>query len=242
MKIIKIVLTGGPCAGKTTMLEEIRAYLDKNNIPNVTVPETATELILNGIVPSSIKEEIFEFQNLVMKKQLNKEEITEDYAYLRYKESDICVIIYDRGVIDNKAYLENQVEFDRLLGLYGLSEIAILDSYDLVIDLITTARCNPSVYVNSEARFESREEAIEVDKKTTEAWLGHRNLKIINSSISLEEEKNILLEYISNIINNNQTNSNTQGSSAGIIAYANAEGVKTDVITIDADIAKIVST
>ena len=42
MEIIKVVLTGGPCAGKTTALNSIKEYLTKNNIPVFTVPDTAT--------------------------------------------------------------------------------------------------------------------------------------------------------------------------------------------------------
>ena len=51
VKISKIVLTGGPCAGKTTALTWINNYFSQRGYTVLTVPETATELITNGVAP-----------------------------------------------------------------------------------------------------------------------------------------------------------------------------------------------
>ena len=51
IKISKIVLTGGPCAGKTTALTWINNYFSKRGYTVLFVPETATELITNGVAP-----------------------------------------------------------------------------------------------------------------------------------------------------------------------------------------------
>lgn len=205
MEIIKIVLTGGPCAGKTTALNTIKEYLAKRNIPVLTVPETATELILNGIIPSS-EITTFDFQKLVLKKQMSKEEITEEFIENSNKKDDICVIIFDRGIIDNKAYLSSHDEFTRLLNQKGLSEIDILDSYDLVLDLLSTASCKEEAYnLHNKARFEDIETARYVDKRTTLAWIHHRNLKIISSAISLEEESKIIIDYVIEILSGIRT-------------------------------------
>ena len=47
----KIVLTGGPCAGKTTALTWINNYFAKRGYAVLIIPETATELISNGVAP-----------------------------------------------------------------------------------------------------------------------------------------------------------------------------------------------
>ena len=47
----KIVLTGGPCAGKTTALTWINNYFSNRGYNVLFVPETATELISNGVAP-----------------------------------------------------------------------------------------------------------------------------------------------------------------------------------------------
>lgn len=200
MEIIKVVLTGGPCAGKTTALNSIREYLAQNNISFVSVPETATELILNEIKPLG-EDTIYKFQSLVFKKQLSKEQIAEEYLREVKQECDKCVIIYDRGIIDNKAYLSGKDDFKNIVKQSQMTEIDILDSYDLVLDLISTARCKQEVYnMLNKARMEDIKTAIKVDEKTSLAWMAHRNLKIITSSMSLEEETKIIIEHIKEIL------------------------------------------
>jgi thymidylate kinase len=50
-KITKIVITGGPCAGKSTALSKIEKHFTGLGYRVIFVNEAATELILNGIVP-----------------------------------------------------------------------------------------------------------------------------------------------------------------------------------------------
>lgn len=204
MKIKKIVLTGGPCAGKTTALKNIKEYLNSKNIPVITIPETATELILNGINPKNVP--VYDFQKLVLKKQYSKETIADIYARLYGYDKDTVIIIYDRGIIDNMAYLEQEEDFDKLIKEINLNEINVLDKYDLVLDLLSTATCKPEVYnLLNEARMEDVEKAKEVDQKTSNSWIHHRNLKIINSSLSLEDETITILQIIDDFLNNNYT-------------------------------------
>jgi len=53
--IRKIVLTGGPCAGKTTGMKRIREAFESIGYKLVFIPETATELISGGVSPHSVK-------------------------------------------------------------------------------------------------------------------------------------------------------------------------------------------
>ena len=67
----KIVLTGGPCAGKSTSLDLIREYLNGLGYLVLIVNESATELINGGIKPfgdNSIS--MLEFQDIVLRYQL----------------------------------------------------------------------------------------------------------------------------------------------------------------------------
>ena len=54
-KITKIVLTGGPCAGKTTAMNWIQNFFTKQGYKVLFVPETATELITGGLTPWEVK-------------------------------------------------------------------------------------------------------------------------------------------------------------------------------------------
>ena len=51
MEMTKIVITGGPCAGKTTAMSWIQSNFTKLGYTVLFVPETATELISGGIAP-----------------------------------------------------------------------------------------------------------------------------------------------------------------------------------------------
>lgn len=200
MEIFHICLTGGPCAGKTTALEYISKYLKKKHIPFVTIPESATELILNRICykPNFA----YEFQTILLKDQLNKDEIASRYVELFFQKCNKCVIVHDRGIIDNKAYLNNKNEFTKLLTEHNLNEINVLDKYDLVLDLASLATCNSELYnLNNAARSEDLKTAQELDFKTSNAWVHHRNFRLINTSIPLKQEKKIIINYIKDLLN-----------------------------------------
>ena len=50
-QIYKIVITGGPCSGKSTALSWLQTEFTKKGYMVMFVPETASELILGGICP-----------------------------------------------------------------------------------------------------------------------------------------------------------------------------------------------
>lgn len=50
-EVVKIVLTGGPCGGKTSALKYISEELKKLNIPTITIGEVASRLFSEGKTP-----------------------------------------------------------------------------------------------------------------------------------------------------------------------------------------------
>lgn len=201
MDIKKIVFTGGPCAGKTTLIEKTKEYLEKNGYDVIVVPEAATIILKSGI-NLKLLESITDLQEFILKFQLFNERLALEAA--EKKGSKKFAILFDRGVFDNKAYFDDSKKFDKILAKSQVSEINYLDSYDLVFDLITTADCAPEKYTlaNNSQRTESPEEAKSLDKKTSNAWAGHRNIKIINSDISLDEATKIITKEIDNLYKN----------------------------------------
>lgn len=193
----KVVLTGGPCAGKTTALSRIEQELGDRGIKVITVSETATEIIKSGVKPfGNGAIDLFDFQKLILGLQMAKEKVYEE-APNYYDENQQCLIIYDRGIIDNKAYI-GQTEFDRLLNELNLNEITLMDKYDMVIHLVTAADGKEEYYTleNNAARSESAEEAHALDKRTMNAWVGHNNLRIIDNSTDFKDKINRVLENI----------------------------------------------
>ena len=49
MSVKRIVFTGGPCAGKTTLIEKTEEYLKEKGYKVIVVQETATQLLKSGI-------------------------------------------------------------------------------------------------------------------------------------------------------------------------------------------------
>ena len=74
MKITKIVITGGPCAGKTTGMARIQKEFAKRGYTVLFVPETATELITGGVAPWTLVTNE-EYQICQVSLQKRKEEI-----------------------------------------------------------------------------------------------------------------------------------------------------------------------
>lgn len=194
IKISKIVLTGGPCAGKTTALSWIHNYFSERGYVVLFVPETATELISNGVAPWTCGTN-YDYQVAQMKLQRAKENIFEEAAK-SVKNSKI-LIVCDRGMLDNKAYMK-EAEFKRILREFGTNEVKERDSYDAIFHLVSAAKGKEKVYTtdNNKARTETVDEARKVDDKIISAWTGHPHFRIIDNSTEFEEKLERLLKEI----------------------------------------------
>lgn len=199
--VAKIVLTGGPCAGKTTTISRIEEHLTNKGYHVLVLNECATEIIKGGIRPfGDNKVSVYDFQNEIINLQLYKEKRYKDIMS-KLPDDAKCIILCDRGVIDNKAYLGQEL-FDKLLEENSVVESELLKEYDLVIHMITVASDMENRYSNSNntARFEDAMEAIDLDKRTSEAWKNHTNMKVVPVCELLEEKVSIALSYIDELL------------------------------------------
>ena len=133
-KIIKIALTGGPCGGKTEALKFLKNELAALGVDVYILDETATQLFNSGLSP--VKNGSFEFHSKLFEEQYNKE--NELYKLAENLKSDVSVIICDRGLLDNRAYVTED-EFKRYSALFGLNENKIRCMYDGVFHLVSAA-------------------------------------------------------------------------------------------------------
>ena len=196
MDIKKVVITGGPCAGKTTGLSWIQNAFAARGYKVLFVPETATELISGGVAPWTCSTN-GEYQKCQMRLQIEKEKIFEYAA--RTMEAEKILIVCDRGALDNKAYMTDE-EFARTLEYVGTNEIELRDSYDAVFHLVTAAKGAQKYYTtaNNKARTENIEQAAALDNKLITAWTGHPHLRIIdNSSDFTTKMKRLIAEITS---------------------------------------------
>ena len=193
-KIKKIVLTGGPCAGKTTGLSWIQNTFEKMGYTVLFMQEPATEMKTAGITPARCSS-MMAYQLFQMKLQLEKEDVftraAMDIAGVREDGGEDSsgknparkvLIVCDRGFFDNRAYMTAE-EFEEALRILGVSEEEKLLSYDAVFHLETTAK-NAVVYYGTATnaiRDETPEQAAALDDRVIAAWEKHPYLRIIEN-------------------------------------------------------------
>lgn len=200
--IKRIVLTGGPSSGKTSVLGKIKQVYEQQGYRVVLIDETATYLIEKGIRPFGEKAmDLVDFQEIVMRMQLAKEEIF-DRAIELLKEENV-LIIYDRGAIDNSAYI-NAEQFEEVLArLNHVKTFAeLMNKYDLVINLVGSKDFYTTE--NNEARSEDVENAMKLGENTLKAWMGHSKIKIVLPKPTMDEKINEVLNFINELLNKKQ--------------------------------------
>lgn len=198
MEITKIVITGGPCGGKTAAAGRIREAFGERGYAVLFVPETATELISGGVAPWTCKAP-FDFQKVQMRLQLEKEKTFE--AAAQAMKAEKVLIVCDRGALDNKAYM-SEAEFSSLLASFGLNETELRDQYDAVFHLVTAAKGASDFYTtaNNAARTETPEEAIALDERLVSAWTGHPHFCVIDNSTDFDGKMKRLISEISSFL------------------------------------------
>ena len=190
----KIVITGGPCAGKTTGLSTLERELTKIGYKVVFINETATELIVNGLSRSAFKNN-FDFEFSIVDFQLEREQLYEQYC--RSLPDEKIILLCDRGVMDCKCYTTKE-EWSQIKKVLNMDDIQLRDNYDAVFHLVTAAKGAEEFYTtaNNAARRETLEEAIKADDKTLKAWTGHPHLRAIDNSTDFETKMKRLLNEI----------------------------------------------
>ena len=196
-RIVKIVLTGGPAAGKTTLTSQIlKEFKQEDGWRVITIPETATDLISGfGIKPFGNCMSMLAFQDFVIADQIHKEKLA--LAAAEIVPEDNILIIYDRALLDDKAYITDE-EFAQVLSKFdGRTEASVLANYDMVLHLVTCAKGAEFAYnLGNNARTESLEYAREMDDRTLRAWSAHPNLKIIDNSVNFADKIQRALQEI----------------------------------------------
>ena len=194
-RIKSIVLTGGPCAGKSSAISRIEQELNDIGYKVIIIPEAATEIMNNGIRPCENLISAKSFQSILIDYQISREKFYKKIA--KEINHEKIIFICDRGVMDGKAYVSND-EFEELLCEKSLKELNLIDRYDAVFHLQTAAIGAEEFYTleNNLVREETKEEAAIIDNKLILAWNGHSHLRIIDNSTDFENKINRLIKGI----------------------------------------------
>ena len=199
-QITKIVLTGGPCAGKTTTLAKIVQYFTYRGFAVYTQPEAATLFNQAGVnFLTDDKRLFFESEKQMLDFQMHTEDCFSNIAMANDKPA---IVIFDRGVMDMAAYMDSD-SWDALLDESGLNIVDVRDKrYDAVLHLCTAAKGAEQFYTcaNNSSRTEGLEQAVALDDKLIAVWTGHPHLRIIPNVGSFEDKLNAVIAEISAIL------------------------------------------
>ena len=196
MSVTQIVITGGPCAGKTTCLSTLDERLSAKGYKVISVPEAATEMMMSGIKIPEVG--LIEFEKMLVEFQLAKERLALRAAS-RYPKA---VILLDRGIPDCQAYL-SEADYIQALENNHLTPHQACQRYDAVLHLVTAAKGAEQFYTcaNNPARQETDlDVARQADDRTQQAYVGHPHLRIIDNSTNFEEKINRLCNEVFSVL------------------------------------------
>lgn len=202
--IKKIVLTGGPCAGKTTALVKVIEHFSSLGYKVFTIPEVPTMFTQAGMdYLTSNKNFFFEGERATFLTQIGLED-----SFTRMAETidQPVLIVCDRGTMDISTYLTPEF-WDRIISEKGYTNAQLRARYDAVLHLVSAADGAEQFYTtsNNAQRLEQADEkglqiARELDKKIVKAWTGHPHLRVINNHEDFNNKLNRVLKEISNVL------------------------------------------
>ncbi|CAM9114381.1 unnamed protein product [Laminaria digitata] len=199
--VYKLVLTGGPCAGKTTALKRMGDFFRAKGFRVYTVPEAATCMYTNGIrfEDGRTPANRFAFQWGLLDLQITQEDGFERFAYVNGQPS---IMLCDRGLMDGSVYMQPE-EWACLVKAKGMDEASLRDGrYDGILHLVTAADGAEEHYSldNNEARSESVEMATNVDARAEAAWLGHPRQMLFDNSTDFEAKMDRVTSAASRLV------------------------------------------
>ncbi|MBV7332387.1 AAA family ATPase [Chloroflexi bacterium TSY] len=190
--VYRIVLTGGPCGGKTTALSHLSERISALGYNVYLVPEVPTMLFEGGITLDNLTP--LQRVSLSDKMLTLIQNLEDSFMEMAQLDGKPAVVICDRGVMDVQAYLpandwEMLLDEHRWRDRWREEDISER-RYDAVIHMMTAAEGAEEFYTLSgnEARYETPDEARAVDLRLRDAWKNHPQLTVIDNSTSFEQK------------------------------------------------------
>jgi hypothetical protein len=174
-----VVLTGGPGAGKTALLELIRQAMCRH----VRVLPESAGVVFGGGFPRTAETGCREAAQRAIYHVQRELEVTGDLH-------DPAVVVCDRGTIDGIAYWPGPAaEFYSSLGTDESAEFA---RYDAVIHLRTPTEGHGYNHANP-LRTEDARHAAEIDERLLQVWAAHPRRVVIDASSRFIEKAHLAL-------------------------------------------------
>jgi len=176
-----IAIEGGPCGGKTTLLNELQAISHEHSRPFVLIPEVATKEILKLVKQGTDFVDLaLNYDRFIAFETNILHQIIKNINQAKQEHAGTnAIIVVDRS--DVKPYLDKK-DYQQILTNLELNLPPIIDLIDKVVYLPTVARSAPGVYqqlmVSNPSRYENVTDAITTCDRNLQA-------AIINPEVSI---------------------------------------------------------
>lgn len=198
--IKKIVLTGGPCAGKTTALVKITEHFSNLGFKVFTIPEVPTVFLHAGMDYLTKNKGLFyEGEKATLEIQLAMED---KFTKMAAECEEPTVIVCDRGAMDISAYMTPEMWADITSAAGTSTEELLGNRYDAVLHLVSAANGAEEFYntTSNVVRTEGIDLARQLDRKVIDAWTGHSHLRVINNHQNFEHKLQHVLKEIADVL------------------------------------------
>ncbi|XP_026758186.1 TRPL translocation defect protein 14 isoform X2 [Galleria mellonella] len=194
--VYKLVLTGGPCGGKTTGQSRLSTFFENLGWKVFRVPETATVLLSGGVKFADLSpDEASKFQENLLKTMI---QIENTFFELGRTCQRNCLIICDRGAMDASAFISKE-KWEAMMAANNWNSVELRDNrYNHIVHMVSAANGAEDFYSTEDhaCRSEGVELARELDYNAAAAWIGHPYFDVIDNSTDFDKKMNRLIACV----------------------------------------------
>ena len=178
----KVVLTGGPSSGKSTICRQVKEYFD---LKIQSCPEAAEMLFRGGFPRVENEIGLYERQYAIFHLQKALSQLAPSL------NPNAEVIIYDRGLLDGLCYWPGS--WQNFADKMQIDIDQTRETYDLVIQL---GVAHSDDYQNSAFRPEDQQTSLDMEQKLIKIWEGHRNYHFVPYTVNWDDKLKSCLDLI----------------------------------------------
>jgi len=192
--INRVCLTGGPCANKYQGLMYMIKAMTKAGYDCYAVP-SVIHTLQNGGCAIPPREDIKNLQIFYVQVINMQVAMERSFTKIAQESNRPSILITDRGALDIKGFFPEC--WDQIVDKTEFTEEYLMNRYDIVIHLQTTARGLEQFY--NDPVF-TRGNAIDIDTNLEQAWQGHHNHKIVGNDKGLDHKLQEATAHVLNLL------------------------------------------
>lgn len=166
-KVRSIVVTGGPGAGKSTLVAALGERFSQVRV----APEVATALFSHLLPLPGNEPDRRNAQTAIYAVQVAMEDM-----FLRQAPKD-AIVVFDRGLLDGAAYWPGGVA--DFFSEFGGSQQQMFRRYDAVVHMESASVGGYEISDNNATRREEAAEAVALDSSLKKLWREHPNYRAV---------------------------------------------------------------